>query len=48
VTACYEKARELIKKNRKQLDRIAEMLIEKETLEGPQLQELLAGVERAS
>lgn len=49
VTACYDKAREIIRRHRKQLDRIAEALLEKETLEGSQLQELLAGVEeRAS
>ncbi|MCL5676743.1 MAG: AAA family ATPase, partial [Firmicutes bacterium] len=49
VNKCYEAARETIRKNRKKLDGIAQALMERETLEGPQLQALLEGVEeRAS
>lgn len=49
VVACYEKALDLLKKNRRKLDKIAETLLEKETLDGPELEELLNSVEeRAS
>ncbi|MCR4399003.1 MAG: cell division protein FtsH, partial [Firmicutes bacterium] len=43
VTTCYNRAKEVLSENRKKLDLIAETLIERETLEGPDLEELLNG-----
>lgn len=49
VTSCYDRARELIETNRDKLDRLAETLLEKEVLQGDELDELLAAVaEQAS
>ena len=41
--AKYDEARALLSDNRDLLDRVAEALLERETLEGPQLQVLLRG-----
>ena len=43
--AKYDEARDLLTENRDLLDRVAEALLERETLEGPQLQILLRGEE---
>lgn len=45
VTECYDKAKALLDQNRGKLIRIAETLLEKETLEGPELDELLNNFE---
>ena len=45
ITECYDKAREIIRKNRRRLDRIVEILLEKETIEGSELEEVLNAVE---
>ncbi|MCL6451632.1 MAG: AAA family ATPase, partial [Acetobacteraceae bacterium] len=42
VNDCYAKAYQLLQESREQLNRIAESLIEKETLEGVELESLLA------
>lgn len=44
VDAAHDEARELLTLHRKVLDRLAEALIEHETLEGDALEEILAGV----
>ncbi len=41
VTECYERAKEILKTHRSQLDIIAEKLLEKETIEGDELRALL-------
>lgn len=48
VGSCYKKAYEILKKYRDKLDLIARRLIEKETLEGSELEELLEKEEKAS
>ncbi|MHB9145272.1 MAG: ATP-dependent zinc metalloprotease FtsH [Symbiobacteriia bacterium] len=49
MTQSYQKAEEILRKNRKKLDRLAEVLQERETIEGSQIDEILAQVEeRAS
>jgi len=49
VSKCYGKARSILDSNRHRLEKIAETLFEKETLEGPELEALLNGAEeRAS
>jgi len=45
VTGCYERAESLLVANRDKLFRVAEALLEKETLEGSELQDLLNGTE---
>lgn len=42
VTNCYERAKEIIRKYRKQLDNIVEILLEKETIEGEELRKILS------
>lgn len=42
VTNCYERAKEIIRKYRKQLDNIVEILLEKETIEGDELRSILS------
>nr|7TDO_A Chain A, ATP-dependent zinc metalloprotease FtsH [Thermotoga maritima]7TDO_B Chain B, ATP-dependent zinc metalloprotease FtsH [Thermotoga maritima]7TDO_C Chain C, ATP-dependent zinc metalloprotease FtsH [Thermotoga maritima]7TDO_D Chain D, ATP-dependent zinc metalloprotease FtsH [Thermotoga maritima]7TDO_E Chain E, ATP-dependent zinc metalloprotease FtsH [Thermotoga maritima]7TDO_F Chain F, ATP-dependent zinc metalloprotease FtsH [Thermotoga maritima] len=42
VTNCYERAKEIIRKYRKQLDNIVEILLEKETIEGDELRRILS------
>ncbi|MGE5591664.1 MAG: ATP-dependent zinc metalloprotease FtsH [Bacillota bacterium] len=49
MNQCYQAADEILRQNRKKLDRLAEVLLERETIEGNQLDEILAQVEeRAS
>ncbi len=49
MNQCYQAADEILRKNRKKLDRLAEVLLERETIQGDQLDEILAQVEeRAS
>ncbi len=49
VTRCYERAKEYLEKHRDSLERIANALIEKETLEAQELEQLLTGIaEKAS
>jgi len=48
LSAKYDEARDLLNENRDLLDRVAEALLERETLEGPQLQILLRGEELPS
>lgn len=48
ITACFQKAEQLLKQNRDKLERIAETLMEKETLEGEELESLLASMDKAS
>lgn len=48
ITSCFQRAETILKKNRDKLDRIAETLIEKETIEGEELEELLASMGKAS
>ncbi len=38
---CYERAKEILRKNKKKLDLVAKQLIEAETIEGEQFQELM-------
>lgn len=45
VTECYDKAKSILDQNRGKLIRIAETLLEKETLQGPELDELLNNFE---
>lgn len=45
VTGCYERAEGLLVANRDKLFRVADALLEKETLEGSELQDLLNGTE---
>jgi len=45
VTACYDRAKTLLEENRGKLDLIAGTLIEKETLEGDELEALLNGAQ---
>lgn len=42
MTNCYERAKEIIRKYRKQLDNIVEILLEKETIEGEELRKILS------
>uniref|UniRef100_UPI00398D6A2E ATP-dependent zinc metalloprotease FtsH n=1 Tax=Thermotoga maritima TaxID=2336 RepID=UPI00398D6A2E len=42
VTNSYERAKEIIRKYRKQLDNIVEILLEKETIEGDELRRILS------
>jgi len=42
VTECYERAKEIIRKYRRQLDNIVEILLEKETIEGEELRKILS------
>ena len=41
VDACYAKAREILTENRASLDRIADILLERETLDGKEFEALL-------
>ncbi len=41
VTECYERAKQILRDHRKQMDVIVERLLEKETIEGDELRELL-------
>ena len=41
VTDCYNRAKEILRNHRKQMDRIVEILLEKETIEGDELREIL-------
>ncbi|HHV78534.1 MAG TPA: ATP-dependent metallopeptidase FtsH/Yme1/Tma family protein [Firmicutes bacterium] len=45
VMQCYQKAHAVLEANREKLDRIAQVLMEKESLEGDELEELLKQVE---
>ncbi|GAF97373.1 unnamed protein product, partial [marine sediment metagenome] len=47
VDECYEKAVEVLKKNKKKLDLIAEELVEKETLEGEDFEALMKAKPKA-
>ncbi|HHY94053.1 MAG TPA: cell division protein FtsH, partial [Firmicutes bacterium] len=44
VNDCYARALQLLRDNRGMLDKVAQALLEKETLEGPELDAILAGV----
>jgi cell division protease FtsH len=44
VTTCYERALGLLKANQKILVTLAEMLIERETVEGTEVRRLVQGV----
>jgi len=44
VETAFEQAKSTLRKNRKQLDLIAELLIEQETIEAPDLEKLLEGL----
>jgi cell division protease FtsH len=48
ILQCHNKAREILMRNRHKLDRIAETLLEKETLEGDELEALLKSLDKAS
>ena len=48
VGECYEKAKHILESNKDQLHKIAEELLDKETLEGPVFEELVAASEKAS
>ncbi len=48
VDEAYDKARKILEEEREKLDDIARMLVEKETLERNELEELLKGEEPAS
>jgi cell division protease FtsH len=48
ITTCFKKAQDILRQNRNKLDRIAETLMERETLEGEELEDLLASMEKAS
>jgi ATP-dependent metalloprotease FtsH len=41
---CYQQAKELLKRNRKALDKLAQTLLETEVLEGEQVDEVLKGI----
>ncbi len=41
VTKCYNRAKEILRNHRHQMDRIVEILLEKETIEGDELREIL-------
>lgn len=41
VSSCYEKAKEIIEKHRKQLDEVVDILLEREVIEGSELRSLL-------
>lgn len=43
ISRCYERAREILSENREILNRVAEALLEKETLKADELEELLKG-----
>ena len=43
VDECFQKALEIIKKNRKKLDKVAEALLKKETLEQEEFEKLVKG-----
>ncbi|HHY35303.1 MAG TPA: ATP-dependent metallopeptidase FtsH/Yme1/Tma family protein [Firmicutes bacterium] len=43
ISRCYERAREILSENRETLNRVAEALLEKETLKADELEELLKG-----
>jgi len=45
VEDCYNRAREILQSERDRLDRLVEVLIEREVLEGPELNRLLEGEE---
>ncbi len=44
IEACYERAREILMQNRHSLDMVVEVLLEKEVLEGSELDEIMDGV----
>ena len=44
VNDCYARALQLLRDNRGMLDKVAQALLDKETLEGPELDAILAGV----
>ncbi|NPV71024.1 MAG: ATP-dependent metallopeptidase FtsH/Yme1/Tma family protein [Firmicutes bacterium] len=48
VTSCFDRAKRLLKENEKKLNLIAETLIERETIEGPELERLLNNVDAPS
>ncbi len=48
ITRCFNRAESILVNNRDKLDKIAETLLEKETLEGDELEELLKSMEKAS
>ncbi len=41
ITDCYNRAKEILRNHRKQMDRIVEILLEKETIEGDELRKIL-------
>jgi len=43
VNAAFERAKEIIKKNRKKLDELAKMLVEKESLDEKEFEKLMKG-----
>jgi cell division protease FtsH len=45
ITQCYNKAKEVLAKNRAKIEAIAQILIEKETLENSDLEEALRGLQ---
>jgi len=48
IMQCHNKAKEILMRNRNKLDGIAETLLEKETLEGDELDALLKSLDKAS
>jgi cell division protease FtsH len=47
VTSCYEKAGKLLREHRDKLDELATRLLDKETIEGEELEEILSGKKAA-
>lgn len=48
INACHVKAREILSRNKPQMESMAKLLIEKETLENSELEEALKGLEGAA
>jgi cell division protease FtsH len=47
VTSCYERAKQLLREHRDRLDSLSQRLLEDETVQGEELQELLYGQKQA-
>ena len=48
VMQCYENAKKIIRENRSAIDRIADILIEQETIEGAEFRELVSVLSRSA
>lgn len=48
IDSCYQKAKEILENNRQRLELVARALMEKETLEGPEFEELMRQGEEAA